>query len=532
MYGNFAVKKLNWTKKKKLGSGAFGTVYEGELRGKCVAVKVLKKANFNADLQKEFENEIAAMTKNLHPNVVMMMGISMDNGEGKDKGHERNADEEEGPMLVMELMRRGSVFHLLHRTNTPLSFHQRMKFAKACALGMNMLHCGNPPFLHLDLKSQNLLVDSNWVVKVADFGQARMHGLHKAGMDQFGPTGTLQYMAPEVLDSEEPDVKADVYSFGILLWELFTRKIPYTDEKEAFSKEPGLAIAMYRHVVEFQRRLNIPENCPKKLKDLITACWHPDKAQRPFFKDIIESRILDEVILQGIFSDANSAARTFWKQYFLGKEDIEEVIAWKTFWKKLKSFCGLNEGNKPDIRAKALKVMLMRKGETQVTLQRFADIIEWFGPFRPDSSFIDNVLNAINTEGFFGDEPLPSMKGMEVGSYLVRFSGQRPGFYTIASITRNPGTQNNILMEYRIMHRAGTKYVWEAQPKQSYDSLAHVISSKAKEWNLQFPMDRKGTRYASVLDQSAQLDHSYFYTVSGGPLSYIALPASNALTST
>ncbi|ELR14284.1 protein kinase [Acanthamoeba castellanii str. Neff] len=207
---------------QRLGSGSYGSVFKGELRGSEVAVKCISLPEGN-DTQEQseklianFRNECAIMTKLPHPNVLTLMGVCIE-------------EEQRKLMLVMELMRE-SVYDMLHQKNQgKIPFKKRMKVARECCLGMNYLHTASQPILHLDLKTQNLLINDQDVTKVADFGLSRVSSKMRTAAS--GPVGTPIYTAPELfLDEDAPlNTKADVYSFGIILWELLTCEVPYPD---------------------------------------------------------------------------------------------------------------------------------------------------------------------------------------------------------------------------------------------------------------------------------------------------------------
>ncbi|CAN6457161.1 unnamed protein product [Victoria cruziana] len=100
----------------------------------------------------------------------------------------------------MKLKCRGSLFRLLHRTNVQVDEKKRLKMAFDVAKGMNYLHTSHPTIVHRDLKSPNLLVDKNWVVKVCDFGLSRLK--HHTFLSSKSTAGTPEWMAPEVLRNE------------------------------------------------------------------------------------------------------------------------------------------------------------------------------------------------------------------------------------------------------------------------------------------------------------------------------------------
>ncbi|PWA60770.1 PAC motif-containing protein [Artemisia annua] len=144
------------------------------------------------------------------------------------------------------------------------------------ARGMNYLHHYSPPIVHRDLKSSNLLVDKNWTVKVGDFGLSRIryhtHLNTKAGI------GTPQWMAPEILRNEQADEKSDVYSYGVVLWEIATEKIPWDNVN------PMQVIGA---VGFMNQRLEIPKEVDPMWALLIESCWHSDPHSRPTFQEIL-----------------------------------------------------------------------------------------------------------------------------------------------------------------------------------------------------------------------------------------------------
>jgi serine/threonine protein kinase len=137
---------------------------------------------------------------------------------------------------------------------------------------MDYLHQNK--IIHRDLKAANLLMDENEVVKVADFGVARVQA--QSGI-MTAETGTYRWMAPEVIEHKPYDYKADVFSFGIVLWELLTGKVPYADLTP-------LQAAV--GVVQKGLRPTIPRNIHPKLMELMHKCWKTDPAARPDFTTI------------------------------------------------------------------------------------------------------------------------------------------------------------------------------------------------------------------------------------------------------
>ncbi len=155
--------------KSSLGSGAFAAVYKGRCRGKDVAVKILND-NVDESVLQDFKNEVAILTRLRHENLLLFMGLCTVGGKLK---------------IVTVLMPMGSVYTLLRKEK--LTMRKKMMIARDTALGMYWLH--KQGIYHLDLKPANLLVNDNWVVKVADFGISQFKGK----VNSIG--GTPNYMA-------------------------------------------------------------------------------------------------------------------------------------------------------------------------------------------------------------------------------------------------------------------------------------------------------------------------------------------------
>ncbi|KAK8333377.1 hypothetical protein V6Z12_A10G198700 [Gossypium hirsutum] len=174
----------------QIGQGSCGTVYHGLWFESEVAVKVFSKQEYADDVINAFREEVSLMKRLRHPNVLLFMGVVVSS---------------QRLCIVTEFLPRGSLFQLLQRNTTKLGWRRRVSMALDIARGMNYLHNCNPPIIHRDLKSSNLLVDKNWTVKVGDFGLSRLK--HKTYLTTKSGKGTPQWMAPEVLRSEPSDEK-------------------------------------------------------------------------------------------------------------------------------------------------------------------------------------------------------------------------------------------------------------------------------------------------------------------------------------
>uniref|UniRef100_A0A0R0EDF6 non-specific serine/threonine protein kinase n=1 Tax=Glycine max TaxID=3847 RepID=A0A0R0EDF6_SOYBN len=241
---------------EKIASGSSGDLYRGVYLGEDVAVKVLRSEQLNDALEDEFAQEVAILRQVHHKNVVRFIGACT-----------------KCPHLciITEYMPGGSLYDYMHRNHNVLELSQLLNFAIDVCKGMKYLHQNN--IIHRDLKTANLLMDTHNVVKVADFGVARF--LNQGGV-MTAETGTYRWMAPEVINHQPYDQKADVFSFSIVLWELVTAKVPYdtmTPLQAALGVRQGL-------------RPELPKDGHPKLLELMQRCWEAIPSHRPSFNEI------------------------------------------------------------------------------------------------------------------------------------------------------------------------------------------------------------------------------------------------------
>lgn len=245
-----------------IGQGSCGNVYHALWYGSDVAVKVFSKQEYSDDVIFSFRQEVSLMKRLRHPNILLFMGA---------------VTSPQRLCIVTEFLPRGSLFRLLQRNISRLDWKRRVHMALDIARGMNYLHHLNPPLIHRDLKSSNLLVDKNWTVKVGDFGLSRLK--HETYLTTKTGKGTPQWMAPEVLRNEPSDEKADVYSFGVILWELATEKIPWDNLN---------TMQVIGAVGFMNQRLDIPNDVDPQWASIIESCWHSEAQCRPSFQELME----------------------------------------------------------------------------------------------------------------------------------------------------------------------------------------------------------------------------------------------------
>lgn len=368
-------------------------------------------------------------------------------------------------MIVTELTTRGSLRDLLDDKKVTLSFKRKIKMAKDAALGCNYLHCSKPPIVHRDLKTSNILVDANYTVKVADFGLSTVKGA-KADLKR---AGTPLWMAPEVLSESPYDESCDLYSFGIVLWELVTGKIPFEGVKDL----DGMITA----VVKNKKRPEIPKDAPSRLRKLIQACWAQEPKKRPKFSQIIPQ--FDQIIVDAIIHDDNG--RKMWKKYFL-KDKLRESISWRNFVIAFTSYFKQKINNQNDTRWKCLK-KLLANSEEKVTMEKFSAILDWFGPMTGVDSLLADVEELLRESWFHGEISSQTaeqrLTGQEKGTYLMRFSARDPGCYAISVVS-----QQGKLKHYRIYHKPGLDYLIG---KTECSGLLDIVRKYHKELNLITP---------------------------------------------
>lgn len=245
----------------QIGSGGFGVVYKAKFRSETVAVKKIHAhALSNAASVGEFQSEVAVLCTLRHPNILRFVGA---------------CTKPPNLMIITEFMARGTLFDLLHQSQERVTWPMRKKFALDTCKGMRYLH--DSKLLHRDLKSSNLMLDRDLNCKVGDFGLTRISKGSAAAI-MTGQCGTFQYMAVEVLANKPYSEKADVFSFGILLWEMVARQLPF------FGMQPmqvGLA------VLNQGLRPTIPPKTPVPLCNMMRACWDTDPQKRPSFAQLV-----------------------------------------------------------------------------------------------------------------------------------------------------------------------------------------------------------------------------------------------------
>jgi len=340
---------------KKIGGGCFGNVYEGKCRGMKVAIKKLFKQDLNEKSLAEFKREVEVCSQLNHPNVLLFMGACTTPGE---------------MAIVTELCDRGNLEQLLHNKKAQLSLYRRMEMAKEAAVGMAWLHGGSvSKIVHRDLKPSNLLVDKHGQIKVCDFGLAAIKPANESLQDKETIPGTPLWMPPEVMMGRPVTEKADVYSYGIVLWEIVTQQVPFPNVKSFPVFRQRICLNHERPPLD---SITLPS-----LQNLLQRLWHKDPTARPAFSEVVTT--IEEILIECAIKDEKG--REFWKEKFNGMS----YVSYDKFLEPFLEFTGLSQPT--DIQLECFKQLAVTKYKDDimqpydvVKIGDFGKLLENFGP--------------------------------------------------------------------------------------------------------------------------------------------------------
>ncbi|CAG9531760.1 unnamed protein product [Cercopithifilaria johnstoni] len=262
-----------------LGSGSQGAVFSGQLNDRLVAVKKVKDKS---------ETEIKHLQHLNHENLIKFIGVCT-----------------QSPCfcIVMEYCGQGQLYEVI-RGGHHIVKDTFGEWARQIADGMNYLH--QKHIIHRDLKSPNILVDDSDVLKICDFGTSHQWDKEKSTVMSF--CGTAAWMAPEIIKKEPCSEKVDIWSFGVVLWELLTQEIPYKDVD---------SMAIIWGVGSNNLSLPIPDTAPEGLKLLLKQCWSIKPQNRPSFSQILKHIAVFKSEIANISDEQWLEKKADWKAYVI-----------------------------------------------------------------------------------------------------------------------------------------------------------------------------------------------------------------------
>ena len=257
-----------------IGVGTFGEVYRAQWRARVVAVKVLRvergrrpgAAEDDAYRRERFARELQLLTALRHPHIVQCLG-------GSVAGTSR-------PFIICEYMDGGTLKRWLRATRPAPT--RDLQVALHTARALAFLHSLSPPIVHRDVKSDNYLVNGGAgampVVKLSDFGLSRV--LASFG-EKMTPCGSVAYSAPEVIRCEAYSERADVYGYGVVLWEVVTHAT------EPYAGLTPLQVQIGVSLRGMRPPLPPAPSADPRLVRILSACWREVPAQRPCMQQIV-----------------------------------------------------------------------------------------------------------------------------------------------------------------------------------------------------------------------------------------------------
>lgn len=286
----------NFSESNEIGSGGYGKVYRGMLSdGQVVAIKRAQQGSMQGGL--EFKTEIELLSRVHHKNLVGLVGFCFEQGE---------------QMLVYEFMANGTLRESLSgRSGIHLDWKRRLRIALGSARGLAYLHeLANPPIIHRDVKSTNILLDENLTAKVADFGLSKLVSDSSKGHVSTQVKGTMGYLDPEYYMTQQLTEKSDVYSFGVVMLELITAKQPIEKGKYVVRE---VRTAMNRNDEEHYglREMMDPtiRNTVllgfRRYLELALQCVEESAADRPTMSEVVKAI---ETLLQNDGMNTNSTS--------------------------------------------------------------------------------------------------------------------------------------------------------------------------------------------------------------------------------
>ncbi|WZZ41007.1 hypothetical protein YC2023_037266 [Brassica napus] len=289
----------NFSEANDVGGGGYGKVYRGILpSGQLIAIKRAQQGSLQGGL--EFKTEIELLSRVHHKNVVRLLGFCFDRRE---------------QMLVYEYIPNGSLRDSLSgKSGIRLDWTRRLKIALGSGKGLAYLHeLADPPIIHRDIKSNNILLDENLTAKVADFGLSKIVGDPEKTHVTTQVKGTMGYLDPEYYMTNQLTEKSDVYGFGVVMLELLTGKSPIERGKYVV-REVKTKMNKTRSLYDLQELMDTTiiassSNLKgfEKYVDLALRCVEEEGVNRPSMGEVVKE-IENIMQLAGLNPNVDSAS--------------------------------------------------------------------------------------------------------------------------------------------------------------------------------------------------------------------------------
>ncbi len=255
----------DFEKRDKIGGGTGGVVFRGEWTTKALSVAMKKLFHVEDAQGLEICREVTILSRLRHPNIISYYGT---------------VTLFDSYYIVTELAEEGSLRDFLRNHPDP-DLQQSFRWAIEIARGVEYLH--RCMCIHGDLKSGNVLLMKDHSAKICDFGSAKHVQIENVSTVQTSRTGTCQWRSPEAIRGEKACSSWDVYSYGILLWELVTHKNPFSHLN---LRIPAQEFELQTKILNGERP-PIPDSCKSKLTSLMQRCWSEEPSRRPIFTQVL-----------------------------------------------------------------------------------------------------------------------------------------------------------------------------------------------------------------------------------------------------
>ncbi|CAI9095547.1 OLC1v1031531C2 [Oldenlandia corymbosa var. corymbosa] len=290
----------NFNKLLKLGEGGFGSVYKGHLKppdGSDPVVVAIKKLNiYGLQGHKEWVSEVQLLGAVEHPNLVKLLGYCAVDGE---RGIQR--------LLVYEYMPNKSLDdHLFNKSVPAIPWRTRLNIILGAAQGMAYLHDGLAfEVIYRDFKSSNVLLDKDFHPKISDFGLAREGPVEGKSHVSTAPVGTYGYAAPEYVSEGHLSTRSDIYSFGVVLYEILTgrkaleRNRPAAEQKLLeWVKRFPVDSNKFSMIIDPRLRNEYSLNAARRIAKLADRCLNRNARERPTIAEVVE--VLQQAIQESV----------------------------------------------------------------------------------------------------------------------------------------------------------------------------------------------------------------------------------------